>query len=401
MGTPRATRRTAGRWLTRSVFGFGLASFLSDAGHEAATSVLPALVALLGSAPAALGVIEGVSDGMASAAKLLGGWWADRPHLRKPLAVGGYFVTGLSVGAFALASSWLHIAAARSIGWFARGVRGPVRDAMLADAVPAEAVGRAFGFHRAMDTAGAVAGPLLALALVAVVPVRQVFLWAVIPGVLASAAFAVLVRPSAPRVTAPRPFGVSLRMLPAAYRRFLAAVFLFGAGDFARTLLILRATQLLAPVAGLSAATATALALYAGHNVLYAAASYPVGRLADRVSPRALLVMGYLLGTATAVLAAVATPSLGVLMALFGCAGLTVAFEDTLEGTIVAREVPAEVRGTAYGALAATNGVGDLVSSSLVGILWAATGAGVAFGAAAALCLAGTIVLATARRRAR
>ena len=399
MGGPGTPRRPA-RWLTTSVVGFGLASFLSDAGHEAATSVLPALVALLGSAPAALGIIEGVSDGMASVAKLLGGWWADRPRLRKPLAVGGYLVTGVSVGIFALASSWLHIVAARSIGWFARGVRGPVRDAMLADAVPAEAVGRAFGFHRAMDTAGAVVGPLLALALVALVPLRQVFLWAVVPGVLASVAFAVLVRPPAPRPVAARPFGASLRSLPAAYRRFLAAVFLFGAGDFARTLLILRATQLLAPIEGLPKATATALALYAGHNLLYAAASYPIGRLADRVSPRALLVVGYFLGTATAVLAAAATPSLGVLVALFAVAGLTVAFEDTLEGTIVAREVPAEVRGTAYGSLAATNGVGDLVSSSLVGILWAMAGAGVAFGAAAVLCLAGTILLATASRRA-
>ena len=399
MGGSGTPRRTA-RWLTTSVVGFGLASFLSDAGHEAATSMLPALVALLGSAPASLGIIEGVSDGMASVAKLLGGWWADRPRLRKPVAVGGYLVTGVSVGIFALASSWLHIVAARSVGWFARGVRGPVRDAMLADAVPAEAVGRAFGFHRAMDTAGAVVGPLLALALVALVPLRQVFLWAVVPGVLASVAFAVLVRSPAPRPVAARPFGASLRSLPAAYRRFLAPVFLFGAGDFARTLLILRATQLLAPIEGLPKATATALALYAGHNLLYAAASYPIGRLADRVSPRALLVVGYFLGTATAVLAAAATPSLGVLVALFAVAGLTVAFEDTLEGTIVAREVPAEVRGTAYGSLAATNGVGDLVSSSLVGILWAVAGAGVAFGAAAALCLAGTILLATARRRA-
>ena len=381
------------RWLSASVLGFGLASFLSDAGHEAATSALPALLALIGSAPAALGVIEGVSDGLASLAKLLGGWWADRPRLRKPLAVGGYFTTGVSVGVFAVATSWLHVVAARSVGWFARGVRGPVRDAMLADAVPREAVGRAFGFHRAMDTAGAIVGPLLALVLVATVPLRQVFLWAVVPGVLGSLAFAVLVKrqESAPR--SPRPLTTSLRSLPPAYRRFLTAVLLFGAGDFARTLLILRATQLLTPGAGAASATATALALYAGHNALYAAGSYPIGRLADRYSPRALLVLGYVLGTVTAVLAAVATPSLWMLGLLFGAAGLTIAFEDTLEGTITARDVPPALRGTGYGALAATNGVGDLVSSSMVGVLWTVAGAAVAFGAAACLCLAGTVLL--------
>jgi sugar phosphate permease len=226
------------RWLSVPVLGFGLASFLSDAGHEAATSALPALLALIGAAPAALGVIEGVSDGLASLAKLVGGWWADRPRLRKPLAVGGYFTTGVSVGAFAVASSWLHVVAARSVGWFARGVRGPVRDAMLADAVPREAVGRTFGFHRAMDTAGAIVGPLLALVLVATAPLRQAFLWAVVPGVLAALAFALLVKRQEAAPRPPRPLTTSLRSLPPVYRRFLAAVLLFGAGDFARTLLI-------------------------------------------------------------------------------------------------------------------------------------------------------------------
>jgi MFS family permease len=397
---PARKRPPVGRWLTPAVLGFGLASFLSDAGHEAATSALPALLILLGSAPAALGIIEGVSDGLASFAKLMGGWWADRPHVRKPLAVGGYLATGLSVGLFGLATSWLHIVAARSVGWFARGVRGPVRDAMLADAVPPEAVGRAFGFHRAMDTAGAVVGPLLAMVLVATVPLRQVFFWAVIPGVLAALAFAVLVKRPAPRTVAVRPFGASLQSLPGAYWQFLVAVFLFGAGDFARTLLILRATQLLTPQMGAAHATATALALYAGHNVLYAAASYPVGRLADHFSPRKLLVVGYVLGTVTAVLAALATPSLLLLIVLFGVAGLTLAFEDTLEGTITAQMVAPEVRGTGYGALAATNGVGDLLSSISVGLLWSMAGPEVAFGLAAILCLGGTAILGFTRIRA-
>ena len=387
------------RWLTPAVLGFGLASFLSDAGHEAATATLPALLILLGSAPAALGIIEGVSDGLASFAKLAGGWWADRPHLRKPLAVGGYLATGLSVGIFGLATSWLHVVAARSVGWFARGVRGPARDAMLADAVPPEAVGRAFGFHRAMDTAGAVVGPFLAMVLVAVVPLRQVFFWAVIPGVLAAVAFAVLVKRPPARVVATRRFGASLHSLPSTYWQFLGAVFLFGAGDFARTLLILRATQLLAPEMGMARATATALALYTAHNILYAAACYPIGRLADRFSPRKLLVVGYVAGTLTAVLAMVATPSLPLLVALFAVAGLTLAFEDTLEGTITARMVPPEVRGTGYGALAATNGIGDLLSSAIVGIVWTLEGPEIAFAFAAGMCLGGTAWLGITRIR--
>ena len=390
-----ASRPAARPWFTTSVLGFGLASLFSDAGHEAATSALPALLVSMGAAPAALGIIEGISDGLASFAKLGGGWLADRPHLRKPIAVLGYLVTGLSTGAYGLAGGWGHLLAARSVGWLARGMRGPARDAMLADAVPPEARGRAFGFHRAMDTLGAVLGPLLAMALIASAPLRGVFAWTMVPGVLAALAFAVLVkRDLAPPQSHSRPFGESLRALPKSFRRFLIAVFVFGIGDFARTLLILRATQLLSTRMGATEATATAMLLYVGHNVIYAAGAYPVGWIADRLSPQRLLVLGYVLGTATAVLAALVGPSLPGLVVLFAVAGLTLAFEDTLEGTIAAQLVPKALRGSGYGTLATANGIGDLVSSSLVGVLWSVFGAPVAFGSAAALCLAGTVALA-------
>ena len=399
MGGQSNTKRleTDQSWLSRSVLGFGLASLLSDAGHEAATATLPAFLVTLGAAPAALGLIEGLADGLASFSKLFGGWLADEPRRRKPIAVAGYLTTGLSTGALALATSWLHVLGARSVGWLARGLRGPARDAMLADSVPREALGRAFGFHRAMDTAGAIAGPALAALLASTLRPRSIFWWALVPGVLAAGAFAVLVRPHDGKRIDPQPFWRSVGALSPRYRRFLAAVFLFGAGDFARTLLILRASELLRPGLGVVMATELSMLLYVGHNVLYAVASYPVGWMADRVSPERLLVAGYLLGTLTAVLAALATPSVGMLVALFAVAGLTLAFEDTLEGTITAHQVPLGIRGTGYGTLAAANGVGDLVSSALVGVLWSLAGPGVAFGAAAALCLAGTVVLAAAQ----
>jgi MFS family permease len=397
---PEAIPAAAARrgWLTRSVLGFGLASFLSDLGHEAATAALPALLLALGAAPAALGIIEGVSDGLASFAKLYGGWLADRPSWRKPIAVAGYLVTGLSTGAFGLAHAWPHVQAARGIGWLARGLRGPPRDAMLAEAVPAAKRGRAFGFHRAMDSAGAALGPAIAAVLITFVPVRVVFYLSVAPGVLSAAAFAALVRrDGSPSPADPRPLWTSVRALPARFRRFLASVFLFGLGDFARTLLILRATTLLTPTLGPAQASAAAMAMYVGHNVLYAAASFPVGWLADRVLPQRLLVLGYLLGGLTAILAATATASWGMLVALFATAGLTLAFEDTLEGTLTALEVPPALRGTGYGVLATTNGIGDLVSSALVGVLWSAVGAETAFGVAAAFCFAGALLLTRLR----
>jgi MFS family permease len=380
------------------VIGFGVASFLSDLGHEAATAALPALLAAIGGAPAALGVLEGVSDGLSSAAKLAGGWLADEPRLRKPLAVGGYLVTGLSTGIFGFASGWLHVQAARAVGWTARGLRGPPRDAMLADAVEPSARGRAYGFHRAMDSAGAAVGPALAAILDTAIPVREIFFWTVVPGVLSALAFLVLVRPDASPASRSRPsFWSALSALPRDFRRFLGSVFVFGLGDFARTLLILRASQLLTPAMGAPAASAAAISMYVGHNLLYAAGSYPVGWLADRVAPLRLLAVGYGLGAATAFLAAAATPSWWLLGTLFAAAGLTLAFEDTLESTITAAKVPPELRGTGFGVLATTNGIGDLVSSALVGVLWSAFGPAVGFGCAGALCLAATLAVARLR----
>jgi MFS family permease len=389
-----APPRIQTRWLTPSVIGFGLASFLSDVGHEAATAALPGLLLLLGAQPAVLGVIEGASDGLSSFAKLAGGWWADRPAVRKPIAVAGYLATGLATGAFGLATRWWHVLASRGVGWFARGVRGPARDAMLSDSVPREALGRAFGLHRAADTAGAIVGPALAASLLAIVPLRHVFAYAAIPGVLAGVAFLILVRPQQATRHPPLPFWHSLRSLPVHYRGFLTAVFLFGLGDFARTLLILRATQLLSPSLGPTKAAASAMGLYVLHNVVYAAASYPIGAVADRVRPGRLLVIGYVAGTVTAVLAAIATASLPVLALVFVAGGLTLAFEDTLEGTIAAVEVPRELRGSSFGALAAVNGIGDLLSSAMVGITWSLLGAPAAFVTAAVLCAAGTASLA-------
>src|SRR5271166_4581696 len=133
-------------WLTRGVLGIGLASLFSDWGHEAATAILPAFLASLGAPAFALGVIEGVSDGLSSFAKLAGGWIADRPKLRKPTGIIGYFATGLSTFAYAFAQTWPAILVMRALGWVGRGSRGPSRDTLLADCVAPEQQGRAFGF---------------------------------------------------------------------------------------------------------------------------------------------------------------------------------------------------------------------------------------------------------------
>src|SRR4051812_46850071 len=154
-------------WLNRTVVGTGVASFFADVGYEMATAALPRLLELVAgsAAPAALGLIEGAADALANTVKLATGWLGDRLGRRKPFVVAGYALTGVGTAVWSLASGWPLIFAGKLLGWFGKGVRGPLRNAILADSVPAAARGKAFGLHRAADTAGAVAGPLIAAAM--------------------------------------------------------------------------------------------------------------------------------------------------------------------------------------------------------------------------------------------
>jgi MFS family permease len=394
MSHTKATPKPTARWLTPGVLGIGLASLFSDWGHEAATAILPVFLASLGAPAFALGVIEGVADGLSSFAKLAGGWIADRPRWRKPTAVAGYTLTGLTTFAYAFAQSWPAVLAFRAVGWMGRGSRGPSRDALLADAVAPERLGRAFGFERAMDTLGAVAGPLTATALVAFMSLRATLRWTLVPGMLAPLAFAFLVPPGKrPPSSRDAGFYASLRRLPPQFRRFLGGVFVFGLGDFAHTLLILRAAQILTPRFGTAHAAALSVGLYTFHNVTYAAASYPIGALGDRGGKRGLLALGYGLAAVMCAGFLRAPSSLAALAALFGIAGIYVAAHDTLEKSLAAELLPADVRGTGFGVLASVNGIGDFASSIAVGFLWSGVSPAAGFVYAGVLSLAGAAMI--------
>ena len=303
------------RWLTRGVLGIGLASLFSDWGHEAATAILPAFLASLGAPAVALGMIEGVSDGLSSFAKLAGGWIADRPALRKPTGIIGYLATGLSTFGYAFAQTWPTVLVLRALGWVGRGSRGPSRDTLLADSVAPGQAGRAFGFERAMDTLGAVLGPLCATALLGTLGVRGVLRWTLLPGLVAAAAFAFLA-PAAKRAPGHHAPSIasSFAQLPKSYWHFLAGVFAHGIGDFAPTLLILRASQILGPRFGIGRAATIAVGLYTFYNFINALASYPAGALGDRIGKRGLLAAGYFVGAVACAGFIFAPPTITVLV---------------------------------------------------------------------------------------
>ncbi len=362
-------------WLTRGVVGIGLASLFSDWGHEAATAILPAFLASLGAPAFALGVIEGVSDGLSSFAKLAGGFIADRPRWRRPTGIVGYFATAITTFGYAFAQNWPAVLVLRAFGWMGRGSRGPSRDTLLAECVAPEQIGRAFGFERAMDTLGAVLGPLCATALLGVLGLRGVLRWTLLPGLTAALAFAVLA-PRARKIEghhaseAWATIASRFAQLPRNYWRYLAGVFAHGIGDFAPTLLILRASQILAPRLGMGRAAAISVGLYTFHNFIDAAASYPAGALGDRIGKRGLLAIGYLVGVISYAGFIFAQPTIPVLVVLFGLAGIHDAFQQSLEKSLAADLLKGSVRGTGFGVLATANGIGDFVSSIVVGALW-------------------------------
>ncbi len=392
-------RPAAKRWLNRTVLGIGLASLLSDWSHETATTLLPAYLATLGVAAAWLGIIEGVSDGLSSFAKLASGYYTDNLRHRKPLAVGAYAVTALGVAAFGLATTAWHILAARAVAWLGRGIRTPVRKALLAAAVEPDTYGRAFGFERMMDTLGAVVGAATALALLSLVggSYSTLFALTLIPGLLASLAIAVLVRERRREAVPYVAFRERLDALPSGYRRFIVAVGVFGLGDFAHTLLILYATQQLTPGMGPAAAAATAAGLYVLHNVIYAAFAMVAGWMADRWDKRVLLASGYAAGAVMVAGLMLVPASPWTLAVLFALGGFYVAVEETLEDSLCAELAPAEHHGTAFGVLATVNGVGDFVSSIAVGLLWTWAGTSVAFGYSLVLFVAGAVLVARSR----
>ncbi|ODU24115.1 MAG: hypothetical protein ABS95_02300 [Verrucomicrobia bacterium SCN 57-15] len=395
--------KTPARWLNRTVLGIGLASLFSDWSHEIATTVMPAFLATMGAAAAWLGLIEGVSDGLSSFAKMASGYYTDRLRRRKPIAVAGYVVTTLGTAAFGLATSAWHVLLARAFAWFGRGVRTPVRKALLAGSVTKQTYGRAFGFERMMDTLGAIVGPASAFFLLQAVNHHYptLFAFTLIPGLIATGLIAFVVKEKDRKPVPHISFGESLRALPMRFRKFLIAVGLFGAGDFAHTMLILLATQKLTPALGATKAASIAVGLYVLHNVLYATFSMIAGWLADRFNKGGLLAAGYVLAALMALAIILLPMNLWTLALIFIVGGVYVAMEETLEDSFCAELVEEEHHGMAFGTLATVNGVGDFVSSLVVGFLWTAFGTQVAFVYSAALfILGGSLVLRAARSSA-
>jgi MFS family permease len=377
-------------WLSPGVLGVGGASLFSDSSHELATSLLPTFLTVsLHAGPAALAVIEGTSDALTGFSKLIGGPLANDPRRRGRLASGGYLGTAVATAAIGLTTAVWQVAVLRAFAWISRGIRSPSRDMLLTSLVTKKTYGRAFGIERAGDNAGAILGPVLASLLVGLVGLRYAILLSIVPGVLAAISITLAAR-EARRAIGERPVRRTLhlqlrRLRRAGLGRVLIPIACFELGNVATTLLILRATGLLTSGGrDLAAATSVAILLYAGHNAMAAAASPIAGHLCDRRSPWLVFGLGAVAYAVGYAVFAAGLQGWPLLLAGFLLAGLGIGFAETAESTVVAQVLPDELRGNGFGVLGLTQALGDLGSTTVVGIMWAVISPAAAFSYAAA-----------------
>ena len=376
----------------------GFVSLFMDISSELIHSLLPVfMVSSLGASAFAVGIVEGVAEATALIVKVFSGVLSDVLGKRKGLAVIGYTLGAASKPVFALALSVNWVFAARFMDRIGKGLRGAPRDALIADLASPEIRGAAYGLRQSLDTVGAVAGPLLGVALMVVWAgdFRAVFWFAVIPGVLAVLLLVYGVEEpaggAAPRKRPPAIEWKTLRELGRAYWFVVAVGGVFTLARFSEAFLILRAQQQGLP----DSYAPLVLALM---STVYALSAYPVGRLADRMSHTLLLSAG-LVTLIIADLVLAMAQGLGAVALGVALWGLHMGMTQGLLATMVAAAAPADFRGTAFGFFNLASGGAMLIASVLAGLLWDQLGAAVTFYAGAAFSVAALIMLVLGSRR--
>ncbi len=377
----------------RNVVALGFTSLFTDISSEMLVPILPLFVTVtLGASATSLGVIEGLAECIASLLRTTSGWVSDRMGRRKPFVVAGYALSGVAKAAIGLASAWPVVLALRAGDRLGKGLRTPPRDALIADATSAADRGRAFGFHRGMDTLGAAIGPALGWWLLAHwqplggEAYRRVFYVSAIPAAISVLVLLLFVRAPRQAPAAKRSLAEQAGALGPAFARFLVVDAVFQLGNSSNAFVLLRTQS-----AGWSASAVSLV--YVAFNVLLAALAMPFGRLSDRAGRRPLLLAGYLVYALTYALLATWASRAGVVVAFLLLAVHT-ALIDGQAKAMIADLVPRDLRATAYGAHATVVGLALLPASIAAGALWQHVGHAAPFVLGGALALVAALLLA-------
>ncbi len=375
--------------IEKNVFFMGIASLLTDTASDMIYPLLPIfLTSVLGASFAFVGAVEGIAESTASILKTFSGWLSDKINIRKPIVVSGYTLSNVIKPLIAFTSHPWQVLIIRFADRFGKGVRTSPRDAMIADCSGEDEVGRSFGFHRAMDTLGAVLGPAAAFLLLPIFlgDYRKLFLASAIPAILSVLViFFFVYEKKREIIPSQKPIELKIRNLDKRFLFFVFIMILFSLGNSSDAFLILRAKGLGVPVVLIPI-------LWMMFNVVYTAISAPAGILSDRIGRRQILVSGLLIYSLTYFGFALAKNSIEVWL-LFALYGIYYALVEGIARAYVADLIPSEIRATAYGIYHTSIGLALLPASIIMGFLWQVLGPAVAFAFGATLALISAVLL--------
>jgi len=355
-----------------NIFLLGIISLLTDVSSEMMLAILPLFIASLGGAGMAIGLIGGIGDSVASLLKVFSGYWSDRVRKRKPFAFFGYSLSSVAKLFFPFVSNWTQLLILRPLERVGKGVRTAPRDALIAASSKVGVRGKAFGFHRAMDSFGAFLGALFAFILFWFLKFefKPILLIAALISFLALIPF-LWVRET---VSANHPkggssFRISLRKLPPPFRRYLMVAVVFASGNFTYMFFILRAKDVFQPIFPYRLAIAIPILLYCWFNIVYALFSLPGGMLSDRIGRTRTLRLGYFM-YGLSCLGFAFTRTLTSFVILFALYGISFGLVEGNQRAFASDFVEENLRGTALGTFHTAIGISTLVASILAGILW-------------------------------
>ncbi|OGL54427.1 MAG: MFS transporter [Candidatus Schekmanbacteria bacterium RIFCSPHIGHO2_02_FULL_38_11] len=375
--------------LPGNIIALGAVSFLTDASSEMIYPILPLfLTVTLGAGPALIGIIEGIAESTASLLKFFSGYFSDRVRKRRPIILSGYSLSTLARPLIALAGAWWQVLVIRFSDRVGKGIRSSPRDALIADSVDAANYGKAYGFHRSMDHAGAVAGPILATLILAYITsdYRSLFLLAAIPGILSLLVILFFVKETRiDRKGSSQPLTFSLKNFDSGFKMLLASVIVFTLGNSSDAFLLLRAKE-----AGVPAHLIPAI--WAVLHIVKTLSSTPGGVMSDRVGRKRIIIAGWLVYGLVYLGFAYASSHLHIWI-LFIIYGIYFGMTEGVEKAFVADLVPQHLRGTAFGLYNFAIGISALPASLLFGVIWQKAGMEYAFMTGAGIAMVASVML--------
>lgn len=351
--------------ISKNVFILGLVSFFNDVASEMIYPLVPIfLTSVLGAPVAVVGLVEGIAESTASVLKVVSGWFSDKWRKRKIFVVAGYSFSAISKIFLSLAYSWPFVLFARFVDRFGKGTRTSARDALITESSENSVRGKAFGFHRALDTLGAVAGPLIALLAIHFLDnqFRLIFFLAFIPASIGILLLLFFVKEKKKGKNSDQVFHFSWRELSPSFKIFLLISFIFALGNSSDVFLILRAQDL-----GLS--VILVVLAYVSFNFIYALFSMPAGIISDKIGPKKVLLSGFLLFAVVYLFFGLVHSSF-FLWFLFPVYGIYMALTEGVGKAYISNLVTPEKTGTAFGVYQTTIGLCTFFASLIAGLLW-------------------------------